>query len=89
VLQIRIKSANYRKAAREWQTLARNSLVTAQLAAGAGVQTVTRTWLATPETPLQLLELQAQVMSLGRLLVTAICSFAGLFVLAGVLWWLL
>jgi hypothetical protein len=89
VLQIRIKSANYRKAAMEWRTLARHSLVTAQLAAGAGVQTVTRTWLATPETPLQLLELQAQVMSLSRLLITAVCSFAGLFLLAGVLWWLL
>jgi hypothetical protein len=89
ILQIRIKSANYRKAAMEWRTLARYSLVAAQLAAGGGVQTVTRTWLATPETPLQLLELQAQVMSLSRLLITAICSFAGLFVLAGVLWWLL
>lgn len=88
-LRARIKAANFRKAALEWRTLARNSLVVAQLVAGAGVQSVARTWLATPETPLQTLTLEASVMSLGRLLAAAVVAFAGLFVLAGVLWWML
>lgn len=88
-LLARSKAANYRAAATAWRTLARNSLVAVQLSAGMGVPPVTRTWLATPETPLQTLELAADFVSAGRLLLLAVASFAGLFLLAGALWWLL
>jgi hypothetical protein len=88
-LQLRIQAANYRSAAHEWRLLARNSLVMVQMTAGMGVTSLTRTWLATPETPLQLLELEANVMSLGRLLVVALIGFAGLFFVSGLLWWML
>jgi hypothetical protein len=88
-LLARSKAANYRAAATAWRTLARNSLVAVQLSAGMGVPPVTRTWLATPETPLQTLELVADFVSAGHLLLLAIASFTGLFLLAGALWWLL
>jgi hypothetical protein len=88
-LLARSKAANYRAAATAWRTLARNSLVAVQLSAGMGVPPVTRTWLATPETPLQTLELAADFVSAGRILLLAIASFGGLFLLAGALWWLL
>jgi hypothetical protein len=88
-LQLRIRAANYRSTAHEWRQLARNSLVMVQMTAGAGVTSYSRTWLATPETPLQLLELEANVMSLGRLLVAALTGLAGLFIVSGLLWWML
>jgi hypothetical protein len=88
-LLLRIKAANYRQAALAWRTLARNSLVAVQLAADSGVQRITRTWLATPETPLQTLELQASVLSMGSLLLVVTVAFAGLFGVAGALWRLL
>ena len=88
-LVARIKAANLRAAATAWRTLARNSLVAVQLSAGVGAPPVTRIWLATPETPLQTLQLEADVVSLGRLLVLIAAGFAGLFLTAGALWWLL
>lgn len=88
-LLTRIRAANYRAAALTWRTLARNSLVAVQLSAGAGVPPVTRTWVATPETELQVLTLTADVVSLGRLVAVVAMALAGLFLLAGALWWLL
>jgi len=88
-LVVRVKAANYRRAALAWRTLARTSLVAVQLTAGGGVPTIQRTWLTTPETPLQVLTLEADVLSMSRLLVVAIGAFLGLFLLTGVLWWLL
>jgi hypothetical protein len=88
-LVARIKAANLRAAATAWRMLARNSLVAVQLSAGAGAPPVTRVWLATPETPLQTLQLEADVVSLSRLLVMIAAGFAGLFLAAGALWWLL
>jgi hypothetical protein len=88
-LLARVRAANYRATALTWRTLARNSLVTVQLSAGIGVPPVTRTWLATPETPLQTLTLEADVISLGRLVVVLVIAIGGLFLLAGVLWSLL
>jgi hypothetical protein len=85
-LVTRIKAANYRATALAWRTLARNSLVAVQMSAGVGVPPVTRVWLSTPETPLQTLSLEANVLSLGRLLVVAGIAFGGLFLLAGALW---
>jgi hypothetical protein len=85
-LVTRIKAANYRATALAWRTLARNSLVAVQMSAGVGVPPVTRVWLSTPETPLQTLALEANVLSLGRLLVVAGIAFGGLFLLAGALW---
>ncbi len=88
-LLARVRAANYRASALTWRTLARNSLVAVQLSAGIGVPPVTRTWLATPETPLQTLSLEADVISLGRLLVVLVIAIGGLFLLTGVLWSLL
>jgi hypothetical protein len=82
----RIKAANYRAGALAWRTLARNSLVAVQLSAGVGMPPVTRVWLATPETPLQTLTLEADLLSVGRLLVLAGVVLGAVFLLAGALW---
>ncbi|NJS13812.1 MAG: hypothetical protein HC788_03290 [Sphingopyxis sp.] len=67
-LRVRIQAANYRHAAQQWHTLARTSLIRATLVAPIGLQTISRSWLATVETPTQILELQAEATSPSRLL---------------------
>lgn len=88
-LRVRIQAANYRHTAQQWRTLARTSLIRAILTAPIGLQTISRSWLATVETPTQTLELQAEATSVSRLLGGALVTVLGLFMLSGVLWWLL
>jgi hypothetical protein len=88
-LRTHIQAANYRHAAQMWRDLAQTTLVRATLAASTGLQITSRSWLATVETPTQILTLQAAGISLGRLLSTAGVALAGLFLLTGTLWWLL
>lgn len=88
-LRMRIQAANYRHAAEEWRNLSRNSWVMTTLAAPAGLQTITRSWITTPATPAQVLELQAEALNIGRLAGALVAAVVGLFLLAGTLWWLL
>lgn len=88
-LRVRIQAANYRHTAQQWRTLARTSFIRATLSAPIGWQTMSRSWLATVETPTQVLELQAEAASLSRLLGGVLFTLLGLFMVSGVLWWLL
>jgi len=88
-LRMRIQAANYRHAAEEWRNLSRNSWVMTTLGAPAGLQTINRSWITTPTTPAQVLELQSEALNLGRLVGMLVGAIVGLFLLAGTLWWLL
>ncbi len=88
-LRMRIQAANYRHAAGEWRNLGRNSWVMTTLMAPAGLQTISRSWITTPTTPAQVLELQSEALNLGRLTGVLVGAVVGLFLLAGTLWWLL
>ncbi len=88
-LRARVQAANYRNAAQSWQNLARDSWAQITLAAPIGAQHYTRSWSVTVVTPPQTLILQAQGLSPARLLVAALGVLLGLFVLTGLLWWLL
>lgn len=88
-LRLRIQAANYRNAAQAWQNLIRNSWVATTLVAPVGLQTITRSWLATTTAPAQTLSLQAEALGVGRLVGTLVVGLFALFLLAGVLWWLL
>ncbi len=88
-LRLRIQSANYRNAGQEWRNLAHNSWVMTTLAAPAGLQTISRSWLVTAVTPAQVLTLQSEALNVGRLMAGLVSVLICLFLLAGTLWWLL
>jgi hypothetical protein len=88
-LRLRIQSANYRNAGQEWRNLAHNSWVMTTLAAPAGLQTISRSWLVATTTPTQVLTLQSEALNIGRLIAVLVGALIGLFLLAGTLWWLL
>lgn len=88
-LRLRIQSANYRTGAQEWHNLMRNSWVAATLTAPIGLQTVSRSWMATTSTPAQQLSLQAEALGVGRFVVVLVVVLFGILLLAGTLWWLL
>ncbi|CAN5627409.1 hypothetical protein BH10CHL1_BH10CHL1_02490 [soil metagenome] len=88
-LRLRIQSANYRNASQEWRNLTHNSWVMTTLAAPAGLQTISRSWLISATTPAQRLTLQSEALNAGRLIALLVGALIGLFLLAGTLWWLL
>ncbi|MFN8495111.1 MAG: hypothetical protein U0350_46340 [Caldilineaceae bacterium] len=88
-LRLRIQAANYRNAAQAWQHLIRNSWVATTLVVPVGLQTITRSWLATTTAPAQILSLQAEALGIGQLVGTLVVVLFTLFLCAGVLWWLL
>ena len=88
-LRLRIQSANYRTGAQEWHNLMRNSWVAATLTAPIGLQTVSRSWMATTSAPAQQLSLQAEALGVGRFVVVLVVVLFGILLLAGTLWWLL
>jgi hypothetical protein len=94
-LRARIQAVNYRAAADEWRSLARQSwlLFTFQVddpVFAAFQQTApARSWYATAGSPSQMFLFQAQMVSLNRVLALFAMAMTGLIGAAGVLWWLL
>ncbi len=87
ILRARIQAANYRRTARQWQTLTRNSWIAVQLTGQPGLPA--RTWLLTAETPAQEMSLVAQPSALGNVTIIILLACIGLLLLTAFLWWLL
>ena len=104
-VQAQIQAINYRNAAQVWRDLAQNSWATVTLrasvgagfsadstvngAANTGAQSSSRSWVADVTTPAQQLYLDAQFLNPVRLLGSIVLLLTGLFMLSGLLWWLL
>ncbi len=101
-LRARVRATNYRAAADTWRTLDEQSWLIAQLVAAPnaapnvapdalvdGTIAESRAWLIEPGSPPQTLTLYAEPSGGVRVLGGALVALLGLFLLAGVLWWLL
>jgi hypothetical protein len=104
-LQARIRAANYRHAADAWRALGRDSFVELSLAASGsierGIESSTgsstgsrignsvRTWLVTVDSPPQMLDVQVDSLSTGRVALAVGGLGLLLFALASLLWRLL
>jgi len=102
VLRSRIQATNYYEASQVWHSLAQNSwaMITLSLSPEpSGDQNRVlrlgnappeeRTWLVAPQDATQLFEIQSQGVGIGRLMGLSVLLLFGLFLLAGILWWLL
>ena len=88
-LDARIRAANYRHAAEAWRNLSRDSFVELSLAAAGSLGNSTRTWLVTADSPPQMLDVQVDSVSTGRVALAAAGAGLLLLLLAGLLWRLL
>jgi len=88
-LDARIRAANYRHAAEAWRELSRDSFVELSLAATGSLGNSTRTWLVTADSPPQMLDVQVDSVSTGRVAIAAAGAGLLLLLLAGLLWRLL
>ncbi len=88
-VQAEIQAANYRNAAQQWRALAQKSWATITLRADTGTQSSTRSWVIDSTTPPQQLKVNAQFINPIRLLGSIITLLLALFILSGLLWWLL
>ncbi|MFN8440763.1 MAG: hypothetical protein U0175_08345 [Caldilineaceae bacterium] len=88
-LRAQIQLANYRGAAATWATLSRNSTIALTLASSGEGTDQQQTWLLTPASPAQTLALAATTVNWGRVLVAVAGVLIALFLISGILWWLL
>ncbi len=102
-LRARVRATNYRAAADTWRTLDEQSWLIAQLVAAPGAVSnaalnaqmdgtaaaESRAWLVEPGSPPRTLTLYAEPFGGVRVLGAALVALLGVFLLAGVLWWLL
>lgn len=88
-LQLRIRAANFRAAANHWLGLAENSQLVIMLTGPGGALSDGRAWQVSINTPRQTLQYETTVMNWGWLVLFSGIGLFGLFVLTGLLWWLL
>jgi hypothetical protein len=94
-LRARIQAVNYRAAAEEWHTLARQSRLLFVFEVDEPVYRAleqarpARAWYATVTSPAQMLVFQTQVLALNRMLALGVLAVVALIGTSGVLWWLL
>jgi hypothetical protein len=84
-----IQAANQRHAAQQWRTLARDSQVMLALATPGGLGNTARAWLVTMQSPPQMLDVEVNALSRGRVALATALGFGLLLMAAGVLWRLL
>jgi len=85
----RVQAANYRYAAEEWRTLARDSQVVIALSTPGALNDAARAWQMTVDSPPQMLDVRIETVSTVRVLTAAAVALGGLLALATVLWRLL
>jgi len=88
-LQARIRAANYRHVAQAWRNLSRDSMVRISLASAGSLSDAARTWLITVDSPPQMLDVEVESISAGRVMVMALGAGVVLLGAAGLLWRLL
>jgi hypothetical protein len=88
-LRARIQAANYRATAQEWRALIQNSRILVALTIPVGLQQPSRSWLLTPQSPTQPLELASAPSYVTALISVLVLSLGLLLLLSGLLWWLL
>lgn len=88
-LRAQIQLANYRGSAATWSNLANNSTIALTLASSEQASDQQQTWLLTPASPAQTLELAANTVNWGRILAALAGVIFALFLVSGTLWWLL
>jgi len=88
-LRAQIQAIQYQHAAQTWRQLAAESWITVRLMVQPGPEPVSRTWMATAASPAQVFHLTAEQTNPLRLWGLGIVLLSGLFLLSGLLWWLL
>ena len=88
-LRARIQEVNYRNAAIQWQTLARDSWVLSEISMQSGGERISTSWLTTVVSPPQVRQLIHSHLYPTRLYVVLFSALLSIFLLACLLWWLI